>query len=174
MKSNVCKSGLVLMSILLLGTTVAPSSLAFASQTDDLEYASSEVNNLINQNTISYSNVELIGIDQFGNEQTYNPYSRFTSSVIYIGVKMKYTSKADGNKIIAVLNESYGMGTIGNAIGIFSGALGGLPGAVVGGFMALGFNGFRNRCKEGIAEIKAHPSKGAIYMYTDHVTWKAS
>lgn len=66
------------------------------------------------------------------------------------------------------------MGTVGNAVAIFSGALGGIPGSIVGGFVGLGFNGFRNRCKEAISAIQAHPSKGAIYVYLDRVTWKAS
>lgn len=119
-------------------------------------------------------NIEIIVIDENGDEHFITPNSRFSSSIIYIGVKIKYTSKADGNHLISVFNQSYGMGTLGDAIAIFSGALGGLPGAVVGGFVGLGFNGFRSRCKEGVAAIKAHPSKGAIYIYLDHVTWKAS
>jgi hypothetical protein len=118
--------------------------------------------------------VEITMIDQNGEEHDYNPYVRFSSSVIYIGIKMKYTSKADANKLLAVLNKTYGMGTIGNAIGIFSSALGGIPGSIVGSFIALGFNGFRNRCKESISVVKSHPSKGTVYMYLDHVTWKAS
>lgn len=61
---------------------------------------------------------------------------------------------------------------VGDAVG--SGALRGIPGVIVGAFVAGGFKGFRSRCKEGIAEIKAHRSKGAIYMYLDRVDWKAS
>ena len=35
-------------------------------------------------------------------------------------------------------------------------------------------NVFVNRRSESISAINSHPSKGAVYMYIDHVTWKAS
>lgn len=179
MKSKLVKTGLVLMSSMALGSVIAPSSLAFASEVEQPSQANVVLNNTPDSlNTTSLDpisdNVEVTYIDEFGNEHEYNPYARFTSSVIYVGIKIKYTSKADGNKVISVLNQSYGMGTVGDAVAIFSGALGGIPGAIVGAFVGGGFKGFRSRCKEGIAEIKAHPSKGAIYMYLDRVDWKAS
>ena len=178
-KSKLVRSGLVLMSSIALGSVIAPSSLAFASEEEQPSQANVVLNNTSDSLNITSldsisDNVKVTYLDEFGNEHEYNPYARFTSSVIYVGIKIKYTSKADGNKVISVLNQSYGMGTVGDAVAIFSGALGGIPGAIVGAFVGGGFKGFRSRCKEGIAEIKAHPSKGAIYMYLDRVDWKAS
>ena len=167
------------LGISILGSAVASPIIVSATEKSTTASASTlELNENLRLSSIldtDYSqDIEIIGIDENGKEYYINPNARFSSSIIYIGVKIKYTSKADGNKLMGVFNQSYGMGAIGDAIGIFSSALGGLPGSIVGGFVSLGFNGFRNRCKEGVAAVKAHPAKGAINMYLDHVTWTAS
>lgn len=171
------------MSAVLLSSVVTPSSMVFASEfneqyllnVDTKEQPVSSISeNIILNNTFNFSDeLEITLIDEFGNEHVYNPLLKFESSVIFIGIKMKYTSRSDGKELISVLNESYGMGTVGDAVAILSGAFGGFPGAIVGGFVGLGFKGFRSRCKEAIAEINAHSSKGAVYMYLDRVEWKA-
>ncbi|HHQ2338380.1 TPA: hypothetical protein ACSPFR_000999 [Enterococcus faecium] len=188
MLKTVSKIVVATLGVSIIGSTVVPTVTASAAEVPTSTATTTNsttlpvtlnqtlgASSILDQN--DFQNFEIIGIDENGNEHILDPNSpnlRYTSSIIYIDVKIRYTSTADGKNLIAMFNKTYGMGAIGDAIAIFSSALGGIPGSIVGGFVGLGFNGFRSRCKESITAVQAHPSGGAIYMYLDHVTWKAS
>lgn len=96
------------------------------------------------------------------------------ASVISVGVKWTYTTKADGTRLrdafrkVAFTDGS--LGAITAALTLFAIPLTGIV-AVLGGLVSGAGFGVWARFSEGADLINAHPNSGKIYMYADHVTY---
>jgi hypothetical protein len=67
-----------------------------------------------------------------------------------------------------------GVGTVSSICIVLGASATGPVGIIVSSFVAKGADKLVSRFNESISAIDSHPSKGAIDMYLDHVTWKAS
>lgn len=177
--------GSLMTSVTLLATTVVP--LANVVSADEVSNNSPAVStNVINPDStpeiLASTNaevpegvqVEAVAIDAYGIERPYSPLLRFSTGVISIGLKFTYTSKSDGQQLRSALASCRGAKTISAICLVLGVTVGGPAGGLVTTIVSAGVNGFVSRVNESISALDSHPSKGAIYMYLDHVTWKAS
>nr|BAM73614.1 hypothetical protein [Lactococcus lactis] len=185
MKSKVLL-GSLLTSLTLLSAGAPLASVVSADQKTPTSSAgvadASAIKPIVQDNSagtglLTSDDIEVIYIDNQGVEHPYNPNAptpRFSTGVISIGLKFKYTSKSDGQQLKSALTKCKGAKTAAYICQVLGWGTASIVGIAVTQMVAGGINVFVNRCSESISAINSHPSKGAVYMYIDHVTWKAS
>ena len=178
------KKALVLgLSLLTLGTIVLPSTFSSVAYADELNRPdlSIEQNELQAEPIYSdeegnvFTSTEIIV--QKGSTDPRVQLRSISASPIVIGIKWGYQNKTDATKLLNTFrNVAATEGTLTAINTILAGAgivTGGIAGALAALNEVLGV-GVTISFSKAADEISNHLSKGFIYQYADHSTYKTS